>query len=261
MEPKPKGEITRKKLTVISADEPRPYGSKGGTLVKFKAKNGDGKELTFTVFSKSLFEYIKPGAELDCEIDTSSREHEGNTYTDRTITQIFIGGEPVAQKKSYGGGYNRASIERQVCLKCACEVHGSTGVGDSAVDEILKAADRFYRWLSGNSPAKAGDRPAKSVPAGTNSDKMAQPKADPEWDAMERPQLPGSNEWILYTLMRLGISEAGFLEYLNKTLHLPVEDTVEKTLTKLVEKEQLKEAHRVSIVKALKQKEKELANK
>ncbi len=73
----------------------------------------------------------------------------------------------------------------------------------------------------------------------------------------EKPLTPGSNTWILSKMAELSISEQGMLEYINQTLHLPIEKTVKDTLEKLTEKQQIKEAHRITIAKTINLKEKQ----
>ena len=66
--------------------------------------------------------------------------------------------------------------------------------------------------------------------------------------------VPGSDQWILAKMQELSISEQGMLEYINKTLHLPIEKTVKDTLEWLTRNGQLKEAHRLTIAKVINQK-------
>lgn len=67
----------------------------------------------------------------------------------------------------------------------------------------------------------------------------------------EKALVPGSDEWIKRKITELNISESGLLEYLNTTLHIPVEATMEKTLPKLTD------AQRSEVAKAISQKEKQ----
>jgi hypothetical protein len=61
-----------------------------------------------------------------------------------------------------------------------------------------------------------------------------------------------SDEWIKNKMAELDISEAGLSEYFNKTLHIPVEVTMEETLPKLTD------TQRAEVVKAISQKEKQI---
>jgi len=81
---------------------------------------------------------------------------------------------------------------------------------------------------------------------------------EPEPVSQDKPDVPGSNDWILSKMAELSISEQGMLEYINQTLHLPIEKTVKDTLEKLTEKQQIKEAHRITIAKTINLKEKQL---
>jgi hypothetical protein len=66
------------------------------------------------------------------------------------------------------------------------------------------------------------------------------------------PLTPGGNPWILAEVARLGLTEEKVLKYINETLHLPVEATVDATLTKLTADDKLKQAHRLTIIRDLK---------
>ena len=112
----------RYKLTVTTIDPQKPVGDKGAVKLPFKAKDQDGKELAYFTFSKALFDFIKPEAVIDTDIEITTRETETATYTDRKLVQIYRDGQPVSQKKQWqGSGHNspeqRKSIEGQVCLK------------------------------------------------------------------------------------------------------------------------------------------------
>lgn len=114
----------RIKLTVKETSEPREVGSKGAKKLQFKASGPDGKELTYFTFSTRLFEYIRNGETIDCDIDTTTRDHEGNTYTDRKLVQIYENGQPVMVQQQGGWGKpdNTASIESQTAAKIAGEL-------------------------------------------------------------------------------------------------------------------------------------------
>lgn len=113
--------IERRTLTVVAVQEVVPIGDKGVQKLPFTAKDETGKELGYFTFRKTFFSAIKKDAVLDCEVETSQREVQGNIYTDRKINQIFVEGEPVKPQ----GGYQRAgrspqeiwSIEQQVAVK------------------------------------------------------------------------------------------------------------------------------------------------
>ena len=113
--------IERRTLTVVAVQEVVPIGDKGIQKLPFTAKDETGIERGYFTYRKTFFSAIKKDAVLDCEVETSQREVQGNIYTDRKINQIFVEGEPVKPQ----GGYQRAgrspqeiwSIEQQVAVK------------------------------------------------------------------------------------------------------------------------------------------------
>lgn len=118
MAEKDKGTDKRMTLAVTEVKERQPIGEKGAVKLNFKAKGEDGdKEFWYFTFSQRLFETIEQGKgrELECDVNISTREWDGNTYIDRKVTQIYIEGQPVGGRRP--GGYQespetRASIER-----------------------------------------------------------------------------------------------------------------------------------------------------
>jgi len=185
---KPKGEISRKKLLVISVDEIKSVGDKGAKKLPFKASDESGQHYLYFTFKTDLFETIQKSvdASIDCEIETSQREYDGNIYTDRKVTQIFVGGEPVAQKKSFGGYRGRspeevASIETQCAMKMVCEL---TISGKINTESPLYG--RLLHWL--NIKTAGFDlTPAQPVPA---TSQPTQPKAQAQPQQAEEKHLP-----------------------------------------------------------------------
>jgi hypothetical protein len=150
---------------------PRKDGNGEWQLLKFSAKNPAGEEHVYTIFNKtSLFPEIIMGATIDCDVETKTEpgKDAGTTFTDRNVTQIFRDGQPVGgQKKTWGGNQKspeeRASIERQVALKCAVDWAIAKG---GTIHEILVNAKDFSQFLSGSVPVTMAAAPvAKPTPA------------------------------------------------------------------------------------------------
>jgi Rieske Fe-S protein len=152
----------RTKLTVTEIGETKPIGK--ATKHTFKANDGTNTFQYFT-FSEKIAGSIIVDAEIDVDIEVSSREWQGNTYTDRKVTQIYIDGEAVVKKWEGGGGsgggsfaqfmITRKSIERQNALTNAVSfwsaiIAKSTSAIDpaSVEDKLLKTADKFYEHTS-----------------------------------------------------------------------------------------------------------------
>src|SRR3972149_11819031 len=106
-------ETKRLKLSIIEVGQVQEIQGKTGAFSKlsFKAKNGDGKELSYAVFTKALFEAIKQGETIDAEVEPTSKEMpDGNTIINRNIKQIFKDGQPVAVK---GRGWQQGGTPEQ----------------------------------------------------------------------------------------------------------------------------------------------------
>lgn len=157
------------KLTVVSVEAEKPVGDKGAIKLQFKAKGEDDKILTYFTFSKRLFTSITDGKEIDATIETSEREHEGNTYVDRKVTEI----EGAAKGGWQGGGRQespeaRASIETQVAIKAVTELLCS----DKKVPKDIR--DAYDAWLRvklsvaskpETGPEKATEKPPEDTTA------------------------------------------------------------------------------------------------
>lgn len=180
--------VERKKLTVLDMKELKSIGDKGTLKLEFKAKGEDGKELWYFTFSKRFFEHIKKDVTLDAEVDTSTRESGGNTYTDRKVTNIFVDGQPIGgQKGSFGGGYNRpdntASIESQTAAKIGAELLVAKII--TPTDPLGKATISWaLSRLSGGPATKPENQspPVKQEPAPAKAPEalaVPKPKLDP----------------------------------------------------------------------------------
>ena len=118
------------KLAITQVKEVQKIGDKGAEKLAFKAKNLEGKELWYFTFVKSLFSAIKTNQEIEADVEITNREVDGNIYTDRKVTQLYVGGEAVAKGQPSKQGFqgyrdspeSRASIELQTAFKGVVEL-------------------------------------------------------------------------------------------------------------------------------------------
>lgn len=158
----------RVKLTIIEVKEPRPVGQT--EVLEFLAHVGtDTKTARYGVWSRSLYEYVKKDAVIDCDVDTKvseKRDPDGNPYISRKVTQIYVDGQPVTKPKGQfqprnGSPEAKASIEAQVAVKAIIELRVADKIDDKS--EIYKAA---LAWCKEKLAVKAI---SKSAPAPTES--------------------------------------------------------------------------------------------
>lgn len=141
----------RKNLTITGVEEIKKVGAKQIPKLSFKAKDGD-KELSYFTFKSSLFESIKEGQTINADVEVSTREWEGQGYTDRRIVQIYVDGQPLGGK---GGGqsYRGKSPEE---LELSARAYALSYAKDLAVadrinlNQITIYAQDFYNWLKKN---------------------------------------------------------------------------------------------------------------
>lgn len=165
-------EVKRSKLTITTEPKETPVGEKQIPKLSFKARNEEGKELAYFTFTHSLFEFIQKDAEIDADIETSSREVDGNTYTDRKVTQVYKDGAPVASKQQQGGGgwrgkspedlrLERRSIEGQTALKEVGEWLRAGTLEDQELKGLYEQALKLkLRAFIGETPPET-DQPKK----------------------------------------------------------------------------------------------------
>ena len=128
----------RQKLTIKEVLEPRTIGEKNIPLQEFMA---DGKK--YSVFSKSLFPYIKLNAEIDAEVVIK----QGDNWTNYKITDIFIDGKSVRSQQ----GFNRGKSPEE--LELSCRSYALSYAKDLAVASkievgaLLAQATEFYNWM------------------------------------------------------------------------------------------------------------------
>jgi hypothetical protein len=113
----------RIKLIVTSVDEPKKINEQGLQKLSFKATLSGGPELSYFTFSPKFFPLIKSGP-LDCDVTTEVK----GEYTNRKVTMVYEGGQPVGGQQRQGGGNwqarpdNSASIEMQTAAKIGGEL-------------------------------------------------------------------------------------------------------------------------------------------
>jgi len=141
----------RKTLTITQVEEVKKVGDKQIPKLSFKAKDGD-KELSYFTFKSSLFELIKVGQTINAEVETSTREWEGNEYTDRRVVQVYVDGQPVNVKGGYRGK-SPEELEQTARLMILAYAKDLAVAQLIPVENITKQADIFYEWLKGDKPA------------------------------------------------------------------------------------------------------------
>ena len=159
--------LDRIKLQVIEVSEPKEVGQKGARKLAFKGKSPDGKELSYFTFRPTLFDAIKVGTEIDAEIEVKTRDVDGNIYTDRQISQIFVGGQAVGGQKSQWQSRSespeqRISIEAQVAIKTIAELRIANALTDNSPE--YKAMLAWCRERLGVVKIATGEKP-KTKPA------------------------------------------------------------------------------------------------
>lgn len=165
MAEKDKGTNKRLTLTVAEIRERKPVGEKGAVKLEFRAKGEEGdKEFLYFTFSQSLMDVIEQGKgkAIDCDVVISTREWDGNTYTDRNVKQIYVGGQPVSSRRGPAGAYGDSpekvlSIEAQTAYNGAIElmtnaIHAPASISEVIFDKLFKKAlewgtDRLERSL------------------------------------------------------------------------------------------------------------------
>jgi len=156
----------RKTLSITQVNEIQKVGDKQIPKLSFKANDGD-KELTYFTFKSSLFEFIKEGQEINADVETSSREWDGQTYTDRRIVQVYVDGQPIVGKR--GDGYRGKSpeeLEQQARLMILAYAKDLAVAQIIPLERITTQADIFYKWvkpLPVQGPKEILDEPEKTV--------------------------------------------------------------------------------------------------
>lgn len=186
----------RMMLHIESVGEEKPAGRT--MKLSFKATY-EGNQGRYDTFVKNFFPIIKAaeGKDLDCEVEISEHEYEGDMYTDRLVNQIYIDGKPQREAKQggYGGKHydedtpeKRASIEAQtvwngiVTLLVAKIVNLSSDLGEMA-QEYAKARFGRVKQVEASIPAQG----VKSKPVAAKA-KASEPEVKSE------PKTPAAAE-------------------------------------------------------------------
>jgi hypothetical protein len=149
--------IEKKKVTITEVKEPRHFESKDRngnpkqrTAYSFKAKGEDGKELLYQTFSDTIDKAArdqKPGLPVEVEYEVKTREWDGNTITDRNVSQMWVDGKPVREDKPHTGTSwqrqdespeKRHSIEKQAFMEFG------PGVAESKIPDDIK--EGIWEW-------------------------------------------------------------------------------------------------------------------
>jgi hypothetical protein len=107
------------KVTITETKEPRSYQKNGETkyIYQFMAKNAEGKAFKYETFSKTINDALVKDAEVEIEFEEKSRQgQDGNTYTDRTVNQMWVAGKPIREDKKGGGQYGGKDTQAQTAI-------------------------------------------------------------------------------------------------------------------------------------------------
>ena len=194
--------LERKVLKIVDVDGSAKKGISARTnkpyqVLKFRAivEGWDADAVEISTLNPDFFPSLKADVKLDCDIETKTTEKDGNTWTNHNLTQIYIDGKPMTEKKAWaGGGYRgkspeeliveRRSIERQTSLKLAVECWGlNTGEGkERDLFQVLIIADVFYKWISmgdmPKQPVVATPQPLEQVMGSLSSKTVTTPVSD-----------------------------------------------------------------------------------
>jgi len=164
MTEKDKGTNARLKLEITEVSEPKDIGKeRTWMMLEFKAKLEDAdKAHTYKAFNEKFFEHIKKGETIDCDINittnTSERDGEPITFTNRKVTQIYIDGQPVNVRQSGGGRWQdnpetRASIETQTAVKAMIGLYGQNPAEIALPPRARAIIKKALDWCDDHIPA------------------------------------------------------------------------------------------------------------
>ncbi len=188
----------------------------GGTLYTITDEKGS----KFSGFHDSLAS-IQIGSTIEADIEVSGKFNnikEWKLITPAKVTTETPTNTPVQQTGSQRSPQDRTSIERQVCLKCACEIHG----GNDILADILGNAERMYHWVTGAAVPKAEVKPAipstsKPVPGPVTTAQSTSDKAFEDLkNGPERNETPVNQSQVkeIQVLMgKHGVSMTDFSQY------------------------------------------------
>lgn len=177
-------ETKRMKLEIIEVKERQPIGDRGAVKLGFKAKVED-KELWFFTFSTRLFEAIESGKGQIIEVDivVSEREYDGNTYTDRKVTQIYKDGQPIAVSPG-GRQYGKSPEELQLSRRSFALSYAKDLAVAKLIEvkDILTKAETYYRWMGEGTISTA----LKTTTSGKKEDTKGKVDKPPDTKQAER---------------------------------------------------------------------------
>lgn len=167
----------RMTLEVVSITKDQQVGRNAQKL-SFKAKAED-KELTYASFVRSLHDHIKAsvGKTIDCDVEVSEHEYDGQMYQDRLVLDIFMDGKSLrqeqrggsgggGQQRSGGGGYREdspekiASIEAQTAYNGAIQllvakvINTGSDLGTKALDWAISRIDNSMKGVAPSTQTK-----------------------------------------------------------------------------------------------------------
>ena len=157
----------RKTLKILEAKPVEKVGRNQTPKLSFKASDGE-KELWYFSFRNSLFDAIKQGETIDADVETSTREWDGQEYTDRKVVQVYVNGQPLGGQKAYRGKSPEEiqSIKAQVAAKAITEMFVADKL-DPFIESQNYLAIGLREWLK---TALIQDNPlaeVKPIPAKT----------------------------------------------------------------------------------------------
>ncbi|MAH46899.1 hypothetical protein CMI37_13800 [Candidatus Pacearchaeota archaeon] len=210
------------KLQIKTAKDPETFGTSGARKVEFFALNEGGETLEYKTFKPALFDAIKENEgkgtiEVDMEVKTRGE------YTDRVVSQVYVGGSPVGTRQGGGSGYRGggkspeevASIEAQVAFKGVVDL-----IGNDHLDSDSELGKKALNWAD----KKLDQVPvARSQPAETKAYSQATAKkASPAEET--KPEESGARTFknvgeFLKACQSAGVPRSQVIE------HLGVDDT------------------------------------
>lgn len=139
----------KQKLTITSPVEAKKT-KKDKPFYTFNAKGDDGGELSYSTFSQTIGAALVQGVTYEVEFEISTREYDGNTYTDRRVNQVWVDGKPIREeKKQYNRGKSPediASMERTSLWRGFCDIKSSgISLPDDVENGILDIARKMIR--------------------------------------------------------------------------------------------------------------------
>ena len=150
----------RKTITVIQIKDVVKVGDKGIEKLQFKARNEAGEEAWYFTFRPTLFDAIhnSQNSPIEIDVDVTTREYEGNTYTDRKVSQVYINGEPVAQTKGRGN-YGKSPEDRaQIALQIAAKITAELWIAGKLTDDAPQV-EGLCEWLLQQLKRQSGELP------------------------------------------------------------------------------------------------------